>query len=683
MECTMLSIALAAALAAAETTPDTLPQVEVIGVRRAEPERERITGDELRAPYAGDLAELLRAVNGVSAGRMGGHGLEPVIRGQSQGQINVRLDGGQVMGACPNRMDPPTSFAVAAGVDRVTVIKGVQSLAYGPGGTGGSVLIERELPWAADAGTSLRAGAAVGDNGLEWRGDSQLLWRGERAALRLDANAASYDDYRDGNGDAVRSGFRRRGVHAMAGREFGAAGTWELGVERAETLDALFAGAGMDAPLDRMTGLRIAHRRDVGAWSLAARAWRNEVDHVMDNFSLRPQPAMAMRVPAESDTQGADLRLDTTRGDWSLALGLDLGSNRRQATRYAGANPSALTMVNAFLWPDARLDQAGLFGEATHEADSGTATFGLRVDRFRAEARRADQRPSPMAMPPSALYAMYYGTDSARQDDTGVSALLRWEQPLVEGVTVFTGASRTVRAADATERFLASPSAMPSGRWIGNPGLDLEKHVQFDLGLAWSGDTTRASAVAFADRVDDYILRDRARGQDGVLLADGASIYRNVDARLHGVEIEARWQWTSTLSVEAEAAWVRGENRSDDRALAQVPPLDGALAVAWQSSVGEWTARARGARRQDRVDDSVLAGSGLDAGPTPGFAVLDLGWSRAFGAHRLRLDVNNVFDRAYAEHLNRANQDPFSPDPVQVNEPGRGVFLAWEWTPGA
>jgi iron complex outermembrane receptor protein len=45
--------------------------------------------------------------------------------------------------------------------------------------------------------------------------------------------------------------------------------------------------------------------------------------------------------------------------------------------------------------------------------------------------------------------------------------------------------------------------------------------------------------------------------------------------------------------------------------------------------------------------------------------------------------VKNIFDRTYAEHLNRANQDPFNPDPVQVNEPGRGLFLSWEWKPGA
>ena len=681
----MLSLAIAAALAspATGTEPATLPQVEVLGLPVADAGTETVRGEDLRAPAAGDLAELLRAVNGVSAGRMGGHGLEPVIRGQSQGQLNVRSDGGMVVGACPNRMDPPTSFAVASGVDRVTVIKGVQSLAYGSGGTGGTILVERDLPWAAEAGTRGRAGAGAGDNGLRWRGETQLLWRGNASALRADASAAEVDDYVDGDGDAVRSGFRRRALHLMAGRDMGAAGTIELGVERAETLDARFAGAGMDAPLDRMTGARLAWRRGLAGGELTMRAWRNEVEHVMDNFSLRPQPMMAMRVPATSDTQGGDLRFDTDAGDWSLSLGLDVAANRRQATRYAGPSPAMLAMVNAYLWPDARLDQAGVYAEGGRPLGEGTLTAGLRVDRFRAEARRAGQQPSPMAVSPSAFYAMYYGNSDGRWDETGVSGLLRLEQPLAGGATAFAGLSRTVRAADATERYLAAPAAMPSGRWIGNPGLALEKHTQLDLGLAWQGETASASLALFADRVDDYILRDRARGQDGLLQADGATIYRNVDAGLAGLEVEVRWQLAPTLSMDAEAAWVRGHNRDDDRPLAQMPPLNGVLALAWQTGAGEWTARLRGAARQDRVDDSVLTGSGLDARRTPGFAVLDLGWSRAFGAHRLSLEVRNAFDRRYAEHLNRANLDPFNPDPVQVNEPGRGLFLAWEWAPAS
>ena len=122
----MLSLAIAAALAAqGAELPPRLPQVEVIGRRSEARGEETLGAEDLRTPAAGDLAELLREVNGVSAGRMGGHGLEPVIRGQSQGQLNIRTDGGLVMGACPNRMDPPTSFTVAAAVDRVTVVKGV------------------------------------------------------------------------------------------------------------------------------------------------------------------------------------------------------------------------------------------------------------------------------------------------------------------------------------------------------------------------------------------------------------------------------------------------------------------------------------------------------------------------------------------------------------------------------
>src|SRR5690606_17625255 len=76
----MLCFALAAALASAgaDAAPATLPQVEVIGRQPVDTDTESLRDQDLRTPAAGDLAELLRAVNGVSAGRMGGHGLEPV-----------------------------------------------------------------------------------------------------------------------------------------------------------------------------------------------------------------------------------------------------------------------------------------------------------------------------------------------------------------------------------------------------------------------------------------------------------------------------------------------------------------------------------------------------------------------------------------------------------------------------
>ncbi|MCU7921846.1 MAG: hypothetical protein KZQ88_04035 [Candidatus Thiodiazotropha sp. (ex Dulcina madagascariensis)] len=37
--------------------------------------------------------------------------------------------------------------------------------------------------------------------------------------------------------------------------------------------------------------------------------------------------------------------------------------------------------------------------------------------------------------------------------------------------------------------------------------------------------------------------------------------------------------------------------------------------------------------------------------------------------------IDNVFDKRYAYHINRANADPFNPEAIQVNEPGRAVWV--------
>ena len=64
-----------------------------------------------------------------------------------------------------------------------------------------------------------------------------------------------------------------------------------------------------------------------------------------------------------------------------------------------------------------------------------------------------------------------------------------------------------------------------------------------------------------------------------------------------------------------------------------------------------------------------------------GWGVLDL-FGRmnlgTFGA--LSAGVDNVFDRTYANHLNRGNRDPFYPEALRVNEPGRVLWARYEYT---
>lgn len=680
----LLALAISLALPTASAFADAserarLPNVVVLGQAPASPAEAALDRDALSEGAAADLAEVLRGISGVSASRMGGHGLEPAIRGQSQGQINVRLDGMELHGACPNRMDPPTAFAQPSSIDRVTVQKGVQSLRNGPGGSGGAILIERRLPWEAE-GLAGRIGLSAGDNPDLWQAAADLGGSADRVAWRLLASREDRDSYEDGSGTAVRSAFERDAASLLLGLAWSASQRSALNLDYSDSRDVLYAGAGMDAPKDELKAWKLAHEAELGSVALRASIGSAEVDHLMDNYSLRAQTGMLMRVPATADTRSLELAADIGLHDWNLEVGLQQAQLDRLAIRSAGTDAANLNMRNALLWPQVELQRRGVFAEVRGPLSTATTlTAGIRFDRFEAAARRANERVNMGIAAPAEFYRSYYGASADRFTDDGAGALLRLEHALGERMQLFGGLSRSVRAADSTERYIASTSGAGPSRWIGNPLLANEVHQQVDAGLVWNGAAARYSLVAYLDRVDDYILRDRARGQPGLQLADGASVYRNIQAELRGAEFEAEWTLDAGLRIEAQLDYVRGQNRSDRRALAQIAPLSFALALRRATALGEFSARLRGADRQDRVDASSATGSGLDARATPGWLALDLAWMIERGNQRLRLSLDNVFDRAYAEHLNRANQDPFNPEPVQVNEPGRSLRIGWEW----
>ena len=49
-----------------------------------------------------------------------------------------------MLGACPNRMDSPSSYISPDTFDKLTVIKGPQTVLWGPGASAATVLFERE-----------------------------------------------------------------------------------------------------------------------------------------------------------------------------------------------------------------------------------------------------------------------------------------------------------------------------------------------------------------------------------------------------------------------------------------------------------------------------------------------------------------------------------------------------------
>jgi len=161
-----------------------------------------------------ETSSALRQINGVKASRMGGHGVDLIINGQSASQLNIFLDGAKIEGGCPNRMDPPTAYTELSSYDRVTVIKGVNSVTYGTGGSGGTVLFERNPP-SFEEGKPYQGQINLGtsSNGLTQDINATVSAGGEKGYIELQGSKKSADNYTDGNGNEVRSAYESRQGH--------------------------------------------------------------------------------------------------------------------------------------------------------------------------------------------------------------------------------------------------------------------------------------------------------------------------------------------------------------------------------------------------------------------------------------------------------------------------------------
>lgn len=654
-----------------------------------------IKGQSLPAIISGDVhrtdmspmvdgGSFLRSVPGVDAVRMGGHGMDPIIRGQQQEQLNIISDGSFVFGGCPNRMDPPAALTAIDTFDTVTVEKGFQSVSHGPGGSGGTVILERKAPVLdSDKPYQVKAGLAVNSNGAGVNANITAAAKVSEGYVRALGTKSRSNNYKDGNGTKVRSAFKQWSSGLEVGWTPGNGTELSLNAERDRTDDMLFAGASMDSPygVTDMVRVKFAKAFEGAAIdTLRFNAYDSRVNHLMDNYSLRAVGSMYMRTPSTSNTTGFKVETDASAGDIPILLGVDFRKIDRDATRYGGMTASTLNTIQSFVWPGINSREIGMFGEGTLALDDRRSLkAGLRYDNVHVTANKADTV-ADVAMgvandrSANQLYRLYYGSGFSTVNEHNVSGLLRYEQKIDANTTTYATVSRSVRTANTTERAMAADMATATQRWVGNPNIKPEQHYQIELGADTQVGGWGITSSAYYNRVQDYIFRDTARGQAGILLNDKATVYRNIDATLMGLDLTAQHTFANQLSLNGSMSYTRGQNEETNNPLPQIPPLKLAMDVSYP--MGEWLmgTRMNAAMKQSRVDTDTATGSGRDVGKTKSWVTADLYAARPItDSMELGFGVNNVFDRAYANHLNKSNA--FDTSEVQVNEPGRSFYL--------
>ncbi len=612
---------------------------------------------------AQDGAECLRLIPGFALVRKGGTDGDPVLRGMAGSRLGILVDGEETPGGCGGRMDPPTAYVFPEAYDRVQVVKGPQTVLYGPGNSAGTVLFQRTPPnweqpgWAA-AGSWMLGGFGRADRVLDVQAGTPTCYA---RGVALDSRCG---DYRAGDGRPVHSRYRRWSAHGALGWTPSPSTRLSLHGTRSDG-HADYADRGMDGVsfLRRNLGLAF-EARDCSplVGKLAFQAYLNDIDHVMDNGTLRafaPTPGLPepMANNPRRTTRGARLAVSLYPGqaaEW--VLGADWRHSRHDVrrTRLAWSQPVAAQPRS----PDATLASTGLFGEWTlARAGGGRLVAGLRVDRWQAEDLRAQPHP-------------------AARDLLLPSGFARHEWALDPGTTLFAGLGQARRAPDYWELIPVEGVSAPSAFQ-----LRPERTTQLDLGATRRTGRVTASVSGFYAAISDYILIQTAYPKPAPSGAPRtATVARNIAARTWGGELAWSAALSAPLRLDASLAYVRGENRSDGLPLGQMPPLEARLGLAWTGAAWSAGTLARLCAAQDRyaVNQGTIAGQ--DLGCTPGFAVFSVnaGWKPA-GAKGLQLScgIDNLFDRAYAEAISRrASPIPGYPAaPVRIEEPGRMIWL--------
>lgn len=652
---------------------------------------------------ATDGADYLKQIAGFSAIRNGGTNGDPVFRGMFGSRLKILTNGSEMLGACPNRMDAPTSYISPQNFDEISVVKGPQTVLYGAA-SAATVNFSRQPPHFDESSSSAQGSVMAGSN-QRFDSDLESIIGNAKGSLRLNANSSQSDDYRDGTSHKVPAEWHKWNADLSATYTPTDESWLELSMGKGDG-EARYAGRGMDGSqfLRESVGLRFEQKNLSNlVQKLEGQLNYNKADHIMDNFSLRqptpmqmggghghggmtsPQP-MAHTASGTLDTTTAMANHDAGMGsgmsgmdsamamqllrktlsgrlatslnwlDYTLIGGID-GSHSEHEGRMGGQYS-----YDSMPWDkDAKFEQIGIFAELSKPlAEGQKLVSGLRVDQHKVDYLARD-----------AAGAAYTTPYASQRRETLPSGFIRLESQWPEQfLTSYVGVGHVQRMPDYWELF----TPVHSGSTSAFLGVKPEQTTQLDAGLNYRQGPWTGWLSGYVGKINDFILISYHQHAGHSGNSAGA---KNIDASIAGTEAGLAYQFTPNLRTDLNLAYSWGRNDSDDKPLPQIAPLDVRLGMTYQQDRFSLGGLLRIVDKQSRIALNQGNIVGYDLGTSSRFAVVSLNAAYQLNpALNLSAGVDNLFDKAYSEHLNRAGNAAFGYAATQkINETGRNVWL--------
>lgn len=653
---------------------------------------------EMLRAATNDSASLLRDIPGVSLYGAGGVSSLPVMHGLADDRLRVKVDGMDLIAACPNHMNPPLSYVDPANVGQLKVYAGITPVSVGGDSIGGTIVAERPEPEFAASGegsiTKGEAGVFYRSNNDAVGGNLSATHATEAFSLRYSGSWSKADNYTAGGNfkDFTETG---RVGHTLPLDEVGSTAyetqnhdlslalkteqdLFEARFNYQDMPEQLYPNQRMDLLENEQKLANLSWTRSFDWGRMEARAYHETVDHFMDfgddkrfwygakSGAGHPCSPIGYMVNGAAQTCAAGMPMYSESENTGLSLQADIDLSDAQQLRVGselqryrlddywtpsggGMGPGTFLNIN-----NGQRDRAALFAEVETRHDAQwTTLLGARYERVKMDADEVHGYNSMMANQGTESAAFNAADRSQTDNNLDLTALARYK--VSDSLDIEMGLARKVRSPNLYERYTWSTWAMAGvmnnfvgdgNGYVGDINLEPEKAYTASATFDWHAPDRSwiFTATPYITHVDDYIDAVARPGwkkdQFNVLQ------YANQSARLYGIDLGMQLpladnSWGS-WGFKGVINYTHGENRDTHDELYNIMPLNGRFTLThqkngWDNAL-EWV-----------VVDSKNDGSDVrNEVETSGYSLVNLRASHSWEQVRLDFGVENLFDRYYA-----------------------------------
>ena len=602
-----------------------------------------ITGGQYHSNLKSSLALTLEEETGLSIRSMGQGTTQPVLRGYSGDRFLLTEDGITAGDLSNTSIDHTVSMDMAS-YNKVRVIRGPETLLYGSNTIGGVINVSRQI----DSETRFKKTSLQGILGTESSNSS------------LFGNVVCY----------LPLNYKHQLRFSLLSRNTG---------------DQI-------SPIGPLANTALSNLEATGSYSYFGKDYRSTFSYgqLAMNYGIPGSPEghiSGVDIDMNKNTQKFNVHKDISfMGFQTLDIDQRFISYGHTESEKGSSDPSVIldqqifSLQNTLKGPKLHVGslfqyrnfQAGGFYWTPDTKELKIAVFGLLEREINEFNLQISSRTEFLSVIPdvSSIYVSNLDSNQVVQRDfsifsAGIGVFRNWKNWEFSFGTMLTG-----QAPGIEDLYSDGPHLGTYAYEIGQPTLDLEKTISLEASLEHHTDKSEIRLTGYQNFSPNYHISSKmgeceqefvdgeghpCAGADFIEWGSGSSgwLYKyqmkGLRVLIYGLESDLKYKLTKSINFYGSISVIRGENLSENKPLAYMPPDKFLFSTELDLNPITATLTLKKVSPQERLGEFETR--------TDGYFLTDVSGTYIINSsniiHKIIFRIDNIFDQEYYNHLSR------------------------------